>query len=106
MVGAPLQGRVLVIDDVITAGTAIRESVEIIRAEGAELAAVAIAIDRQERGNSELSAIQEVEQALGARVLSVVSLDDVIGYLREEDADSERLSSIENYRKVYGVVNN
>ena len=81
IVGAPLRGRVLIIDDVITAGTAIREAVDIIRAAGAEPVGVVLALDRQERGQGELSAVQEVEQALGLPVTSILKLADLIAYL-------------------------
>ncbi len=81
LVGAPLKGRVLIIDDVISAGTSVRESVELIREAGATPAAVLIALDRQERGQGELSAVQEVEQNYGIPVISVASLTDLIDYL-------------------------
>ncbi|MEM7208127.1 MAG: orotate phosphoribosyltransferase [Pseudomonadota bacterium] len=103
LVGAPLHGRVLIVDDVITAGTAIRESVEIINAAGAQLAAVAIALDRQERGQGDLSAIQEVEQRYNARVINVVSLQELIAFLREDAANSAQLGAVENYQRSYGV---
>ena len=103
LVGAPLSGKVMVIDDVITAGTAIREAVSIIESAGAELAGITIAVDRQERGNGELSAIQEVERTFGAQVINVVSLSDLIEFLAEESPDSEHLEAIENYRNEYGV---
>src|SRR5690606_1604764 len=84
-VGAPLQGRVVVVDDVITAGTAIREVMQIIKAAGAEPAAVMVALDRQERGQGELSAIQEVERDFGVPVVSIVSLTQILAFL-EDDA--------------------
>jgi orotate phosphoribosyltransferase len=103
LVGAGLAGRVLVIDDVITAGTAIRESVDIIRAAGATLAGVVIALDRQERGTGQQSAIQEVEQAYGIRVASIVTLADLLAYLRKQPGQGEAVAKIEAYREAYGV---
>ncbi|MGD2113399.1 MAG: orotate phosphoribosyltransferase [Gammaproteobacteria bacterium] len=103
LVGAPLSGRVLVIDDVITAGTAIRESVDIIRHAGAALAGVVIALDRQERGRGERSAIQEVEEALGVPVVSIVRLDDLLEYLASQPEKSEHVVRIRAYREQYGV---
>jgi orotate phosphoribosyltransferase len=102
-VGAGLEGRVLIIDDVITAGTAIRESVDLIRAAGATLAGVVIALDRQERGTGQQSAIQEVEQAHGIRVASIVTLADLLDYLRKQPARGEAVAKIEAYREAYGV---
>jgi orotate phosphoribosyltransferase len=89
LVGAPLAGRVLIIDDVITAGTAIREVMQIIQAQGAQAAGVLIALNRQERGKGELSAIQEVERDYGMPVVSIVSLEQVLEYLAE-DAELKR----------------
>lgn len=103
LVGAPLRGRVLVVDDVITAGTAIGEAVSIIESMGAQLTAVAIALDRQERGKGHLSAIGEVESRYRAKVISVASLDDVIAFLGVNNAFSDRLQALENYRQTYGV---
>ncbi len=102
IVGAPLAGRVLIVDDVITAGTAIRESVDIIRSHGATPAAVLIALDRQERGAGERSAVQEVE-ATGLPVISVLKLADLAGHL-EASGDSVRLAAIREYRARYGVL--
>ncbi len=102
IIGAPLAGRVLIVDDVITAGTAIRESVDIIRGHGATPAAVLIALDRQERGAGELSAVQEVE-ATGLPVISVLKLADLAGHL-EASGDSVRLAAIREYRARYGVL--
>ncbi len=104
IVGAPLRGRVLVIDDVITAGTAIRESVDIIRANGAELAGVVISLNRKERGQGERSAIQEVEQEYGVPVASIVDLDDLVAYLEERGGDDGALAAIRAYRAEYGVA--
>jgi orotate phosphoribosyltransferase len=103
IVGAPLEGRILVIDDVITAGTAIRESVEIIESSGAELSGVVISLNRQERGKGALSAIQEVEQNYGIRVASIVALEDLVTFLESGSGQEEALASIRAYREEYGV---
>ena len=103
LVGAPLQGRVLIVDDVITAGTAIRESVDIIQAAGATPAGVVIALDRQERGRGERSAIQEVEQELGLPVLSIVTLADLQAWLEGGAGNADTLERIRAYRAEYGV---
>jgi orotate phosphoribosyltransferase len=102
IVGAPLRGRILIVDDVITAGTAIRESVDIIRAAGAEPTGVVLALDRQERGQGELSAVQEVEQVLKIPVTSILKLADLITYL-EQAGDPQRLEAIRRYRAEYGI---
>lgn len=102
IVGAPLQGRVLIVDDVISAGTSVRESVEIIEAAGATPAGVAIAIDRQERGLGQLSAVQEVEQQSGLPVCSIANLDGLIKYLQNQTDMAQNLDAIENYRLQYG----
>lgn len=104
IVGRALSGRVLIVDDVITAGTSVRESVELIRAAGAEPAGVLIALDRQERGIGERSAVQEVREDLGLPVASIVGLDDLIAFLeRGGSADSDSLAVMRNYRVRYGV---
>lgn len=103
IVGAPLRGRVLIIDDVITAGTAIRESVEIIRAAGGEPIGVMLALDRQERGQGELSAVQEVERVLKLPVTSILKLQDLITYL-EETGNAEQLDALRRYRAEYGIA--
>ncbi len=103
VVGAPLKGRVVVIDDVITAGTSVRESVEIIRAQGAQLAAVVIALDRMERGTGEKSAAQEVRDAYGVPVIAVANLDDLMGFLTGDDRLKSYLPAIQVYRDTYGV---
>jgi len=103
LIGAVLTGRVLVIDDVITAGTAIRESVDIIQAAGASLAGVVIALDRQERGQGERSAIQEVEDALGITVVSIVRLEHLLEYLASQPDRGDDVARIEAYRAQYGV---
>ena len=103
LVGAPLQGRVLIVDDVITAGTAIREVMQIIQAQGASAAGVLIALNRQERGKGELSAIQEVERDFGMPVVSIVNLDQLIVYLAEDASLKHYLPAVEAYRAQYGV---
>ncbi len=107
LIGAPLTsgaGRVLIVDDVISAGTSVRESVEIIRAGGATPAGVVIAIDRQERGTGTLSAVQEVEQSLGMPVIAVARLTDVIDYLAGQPALEQNLAAVRRYRETYGVA--
>lgn len=103
IVGAPLQGKVLIVDDVITAGTAIRESIDLIREAGAEPAGVLIALDRQERGNGELSAIQEVEQEFGIPVVSIIRLQQVLDYLKSHPEFSGHADQVADYRDRYGV---
>ncbi len=103
LVGAPLKGRVLIIDDVISAGTSVRESVELIRAAGATPAGVLIALDRQERGQGELSAVQEVERNYGIPVFSVASLTDLIDYLSGHPDLEGNLAAVRKYRARYGV---
>lgn len=107
IVGAPLAGRVLIVDDVISAGTSVRESVELIRAAGATPCGVAIALDRMERGLGELSAVQEVSRDYGLPVISIVNLDDLAGFLSTRRAArpewSATLAAIEAYRATYGV---
>lgn len=104
LVGAPIQGgKVVLIDDVISAGTAIREAVQIIRAQGAELAGIVIALNRQEKGQSELSAIQEVEQSLNVKVFSIVTVTDLMSYLAEQQGYERVLTAMQNYRAQYGV---
>jgi orotate phosphoribosyltransferase len=105
-VGAPLAGRVLIVDDVISAGTSARESVDIIRAAGAQPVGIAISLDRQERGRGERSAIQEVRAELGLEVVSVATLADLVAYLRGPGADwsqaGEAAGRLEAYRSEYG----
>lgn len=103
LVGSALEGKVMLVDDVITAGTAIRESMEIIQAQGAELSGVLIALDRQERGQAELSAIQEVERDFNTKVISIVTLADLISYLEEKPDMSESLANIRKYREDFGI---
>lgn len=103
LIGAPLAGRVLIVDDVISAGTSVRESVDIIRAAGATPAGVAIAIDRQERGTGTLSAVQEVERDMGMPVVAAARLTDVIDYLAGQPALEQNLAAVRRYRETYGV---
>lgn len=105
IVGANLQGRILILDDVITAGTAIREVVEIIGSAGASASGIAVALDRQERGLGELSAIQEIEQMLNISVVSIINLENIISYL-SSTKDNELLKYLDGvvkYRKLFGV---
>jgi len=103
IVGAPLAGRVLIVDDVISAGTSVRESVELIRSGGATPCTVAIALDRQERGQGALSAVQEVQQQFGIPVVSIAGLADLIRYLGGAPELAEFRPAIESYRAEYGV---
>ncbi|MGR5058312.1 orotate phosphoribosyltransferase [Vibrio rotiferianus] len=103
LVGSALEGRIMLVDDVITAGTAIRESMEIIQANGADLAGVLVAIDRQEKGKGELSAIQEVERDFGCAIISIVSLTDLVTFLEEKGTDKEHLEAVKAYRAEYGI---
>jgi orotate phosphoribosyltransferase len=103
MVGAPLKGRVLIVDDVITAGTAVREVMDIIRNAGAEPAAVVIGLNRMEKGKGELSAIQEVEQTFGIPVISIINLNHIIDYLKQQPDQAVMVEKISAYRKTYGV---
>jgi len=105
IVGHALEGNVLIIDDVITAGTAIREAMDIITSNGAKPAGVVIALDRMEKGKGELSAIQEVEQEYGIPVVSIISLNDIIEYLEQsDDAESQQyLEAMKTYRQEYGI---
>ncbi|WXU00456.1 MAG: Orotate phosphoribosyltransferase [Catillopecten margaritatus gill symbiont] len=102
IVGHALEGDILIIDDVITAGTAIREAMDIISANGATAKGVIVALDRQEKGKGDTSAIQEVEQDFGLSVLSIISLADIIDYLKQGD-DQDLINRIEAYRAQYGV---
>ncbi len=104
LIGAPLQGRVLIIDDVITAGTAIRESIEIIRSQGAEVAGIVIALDRQEKGkDSQLSASQEIQQQHGIPVISIVGLNDLLEYSEHDSALAQYRQALQAYRNQFGV---
>jgi orotate phosphoribosyltransferase len=104
IVGAPLEGRVLIIDDVITAGTAIREAHQLISAAGAEVAGLVISLDRQERGQGPASAVQELKQALGIPVMSIVGLDSLIVTLEEASEYEKYLAPVLEYRRKYGVI--
>ncbi|WP_462155329.1 orotate phosphoribosyltransferase [Pseudoalteromonas piscicida] len=104
LVGSALEGRIMLVDDVITAGTAIRESMEIIAAHGADLAGVLIALDRQEKGKAELSAIQEVERDFNTQVVSIVKLADLITYLEQQGGMDAHLDAVKAYRDSYGVA--
>jgi orotate phosphoribosyltransferase len=103
IVGAELNGNILIVDDVITAGTAIREAVDIIQAAGATTSAVLIALDRQEKGKSELSAIQEVNRDYGIDVFSIITMADLIDYLVGDDSLAQHLAAMEDYRSQYGI---
>jgi orotate phosphoribosyltransferase len=107
LVGSPLQGRIMLVDDVITAGTAIRESMQLIQVNQAELAGVLIALDRQEKGQGELSAIQEVERDFNTQVVSIICLSDLIEYLQgvlQQQPDmAQHLANIRQYRVDYGI---
>lgn len=104
LVGAPLKGRVLIIDDVISAGTSVRESVKLIEAEGATPAAVAIALDRMEKGTGELSAVQEVEQQYGLPVVAIANLRDLLALLENNAEFGAYLEPVRAYRERYGVA--
>jgi orotate phosphoribosyltransferase len=105
IVGSPLKNRVLVIDDVITAGTAIRETMEIIAAAGAQAAGVVVALDRQEKGKTNLSAIQEIEQEFSIPVIGIINLQQIIGYLEEQQDDTlaTYLGAMKAYQEQYGI---
>jgi len=103
LVGAPLKGRVLIVDDVMTAGTAVRESIQLIRAAGAEPAGVAVALDRMERGTGALSAVQEVEQQYGLPVITIATLEDILAFLGDSPELAANLAAVEAYRAEYGV---
>ncbi len=102
IVGHPLEGDILIIDDVITAGTAIKEAKDIINANGAKTKGVVVALDRQEKGKGELSAIQEVEQNFGITVVSIINLSHIVDYLKANN-DKNIISRIESYRSQYGI---
>jgi orotate phosphoribosyltransferase len=105
-IGAPLAGRVLIVDDVISAGTSVRESVELIRAAGASPCAVVISLDRMERGAGTLSAVQEVEQTFHLPVMSIATLDDLVGYLSGHGEMARELQMVARYRTQYGAIPN
>ncbi len=99
LIGAPLKGKVLIIDDVVSAGTSVRESIDIIRLNNAEVAGISVALDRQEKGKGELSAIQELKQQYGLTTVSIAGLDDLISFLA---SDEEKLQLVESYKAQYG----
>ena len=103
IVGAPLEGKVLIIDDVITAGTAIREVMAMVDQAGAQAAGVVIGVDRKERGNTELSAIQEVEKQFSVPVVSIIDIDDILDYLNAKPNMQLLVEQIKEYRQEYGV---
>ena len=103
VIGAPFEGRVLIIDDVITAGTSTREAIATIRQAGGEPAGALIALDRQEKGTGKLSAVQETKQSLGIKVTSIVRLDDLIAYLETTEDYVGSLEAVAEYRQRYGV---
>lgn len=104
VVGSPLEGRNLIVDDVITAGTAVREAYQVICGAGAKMAGLAISLDRQERGEGELSAVQELQANLGMPVVSIIRLDDLVEALEESGEFGEYLQPVLEYRREYGVV--
>lgn len=104
-VGAKLQGKVLIIDDVISAGTSVRESIELIRSAGATPCAVVIALDRMERGQGELSAVQEVQRSFDIPVISIAALSDLLGFLQGQPELLQHLHAVQAYRDRYGVEN-
>jgi orotate phosphoribosyltransferase len=103
IVGGPLEGRIMIIDDVITAGTAVREACEIIGATGAEISGLVISLDRQEKGQGAMSAVQEVMSSLGIPVVSIVNLEDLVERLEEAGEYEEWLDPVMDYRRRYGV---
>jgi len=104
VVGAQLAGRVLIVDDVITAGTAVRDAYQVITSSGATIAGLAISLDRQERGQGSLSAVQELKSSLGIPVISIVQLDDLIDILEESEDYAQHLDPVMAYRRKYGVI--
>ena len=103
VVGAPLRGRVVIVDDVITAGTSVRESVELIRAQGANPAGVLVALDRMERGQGERSAVQEVREMFGIPVVAIATLEDLMAFLAGQPALAAHAGAVADYRARYGV---
>ena len=103
IVGSPLQGRVLILDDVITAGTAIRESIDMIQAAEAQAIGVMIALDRQEKGQGERSAVQEIEQDYGMQVASIIGMEHLIQYLENQSDQQAMLQAMQAYRENYGI---
>lgn len=105
LIGAPLAGRVLLIDDVITAGTAINESVQMIQAHGAQLAGIVVALDRQERGKTEISALMEVQQIYGVPTISIINLQDILNFLSRRPDTKELFAAMQTHYDRYGVKN-
>ena len=105
IIGAPLAGRVLIVDDVLTAGTAVRESMQLIRSAGAAPAGVAISLDRMERGEGAESAVNEIERTHGIPVIAIADLDDLTAWLRGQAEMAQNLKAIEEYRQLYGAAN-
>ena len=104
LIGAPLAGRVLIVDDVLTAGTAVRESFDLIEGHGAIVAGVVISLDRMERGQGNLSAVREIEKRHGIPVIPIASLDDLMSWLEGHAEFRQNLDAIRDYRKIYGVA--
>jgi orotate phosphoribosyltransferase len=104
LIGAPLAGRVLIVDDVLTAGTAVRESFDLIEGHGAIVAGVVISLDRMERGQGDLSAVREIEKRHGIPVIPIASLDDLMSWLEGHAEFRQNLDAIRDYRKIYGVA--
>ena len=104
IVGGPLAGRILIVDDVITAGTAVREAYQVISSAGAEVAGLVISLDRQERGQGSLSAVQELRQSLGIPVIAIISLADLIDTLEESTEYEQYLQPVMEYRRQFGVI--
>ncbi|MGB8855299.1 MAG: orotate phosphoribosyltransferase, partial [Burkholderiales bacterium] len=103
LVGSPLKGRVLIVDDVISAGTSVRESVELIRANGAQPAGVLIALDRMEKGSGALSAVQEVNRDYGIPVIAIANLNDLVEFLQPLPDMKSNLQRLQQYRNQYGI---
>lgn len=103
IIGHPIQGDVVIVDDVISAGTAIRESIDIIKSQGGNPKAILVAIDRQEKGHGNESAIQEVKREFNIDIFSIINLDDVIDFIKNNKEFSQFIEKIENYRKIYGA---
>jgi orotate phosphoribosyltransferase len=104
LIGAPLAGRVLIVDDVLTAGTAVRESFDLIEGQGAIVAGVVISLDRMERGDGDLSAVREIEKRHGIPVISIANLDDLMSWLKDRTEFRQNLNAIREYRQLYGVA--
>ncbi|MAF84845.1 MAG: orotate phosphoribosyltransferase [Gammaproteobacteria bacterium] len=105
IVGAPIKGKVLILDDVMTAGTAIREAIDIITMAGGEPAGIIIALDRQERGKHELSAVQEVEKSYGIPVASIIKLDELVEHLETSEEYGSHLADVRAYQEQWGTEN-